>query len=320
MLHRSIMLVVCFLSLQSHADSKKHVLILIHSRTGHTLTLAESIKAGLEAKGTLAVEIKRVPPFRSMPKEPENLSLLPTANLDELQFYDALIFGSPVYFHSPAAEIMAFLQAGTEIWQRQLLKDKPAAVFFSSNHNGVVSAQESLRALLEALHMNLGLSAEACANLSNKPVEFGLCLEERLTKKTGPSLTLPPVPEPVGLYKPFVISGNHVYINQIALKNGSIEYPGIIGENVSEEEAKISTRDAMLNILAVLNLAVKGDLSKVKQAVQLSGYFTTVSGYATHARLLDEASKLTFEFLGEQKGRAIQEPHLVYHLFPAILP
>lgn len=54
--------------------------------------------------------------------------------------------------------------------------------------------------------------------------------------------TLPDVPKAVGNYSLYKKSGNLVYINQVALKNGKIEHPGVIGIDVSENEAKEATR------------------------------------------------------------------------------
>lgn len=280
----------------------KQVLVLIHSRTGNTLSFAKTLQSYLQKIENINVTIKRVPPLKLLAPDLEEMNELPIATIDELANYDALIFGSPVYFYAPSAEIMAFLQEGMRLWQEKSLKDKPAAVFLSSNKNGLSFAENSLRASIRALHMDDSIATRCSETLSNAE-QFAACFATNLMAKNQVPIELPAVPQPVGLYQPYKISGNQIYINQIALKNGVIEYPGIIGDTLTEEQAKISTRDAMLNVLAVLNQAVGGDLSKVKQAVQLSGFFTTVVGYTTHSRLLDEASKVTIEFLGEEKGK-----------------
>lgn len=113
------------------------------------------------------------------------------------------------------------------------------------------------------------------------------------------NILLPDAPAPVGNYKPFRISGKQVFINQIALKAGKVEHPGMIDREVTEEQAKQATRQTLLNILAVLKQAAGGDLDKVKQAVQLTGFFYTAAGYTKHAVLMNEASNLLVEILGE---------------------
>ncbi len=64
----------------------------------------------------------------------------------------------------------------------------------------------------------------------------------------------------------------------------------------------------MLNVLAVLQEAVGGDLGRVKQCVQLTGIFNTKDDYAKHAELMNIASDLTAEVFGD-KGN-MQEQHL----------
>ncbi|WP_316840193.1 NAD(P)H:quinone oxidoreductase [Pedobacter gandavensis] len=113
------------------------------------------------------------------------------------------------------------------------------------------------------------------------------------------NLTLPDAPAPVGNYKPFRLSGKQVFINQIALNAGKVDHPGMVGTEVTEEQAKLATRQTLLNVLAVLKQAAGGDLDNVKQAVQLTGFFYTAAGYTKHAVLMNEASNLLVEILGE---------------------
>lgn len=116
------------------------------------------------------------------------------------------------------------------------------------------------------------------------------------------NITLPQVPQPAGNYKPFVRSGNLVFINQVALKEGKILNPGKLGVDVNEQQVKEATKATMLNVIAVLKEAVGGDLNKVKQCVQLTGIFNTKDDYTKHADLMNVASDLTVDVFGE-KGK-----------------
>lgn len=115
-------------------------------------------------------------------------------------------------------------------------------------------------------------------------------------------IILPQVPQPAGNYKPYIRSGNLIFINQVALKDGKIQYPGKIGTTVSEKQAQEATKTTMLNVLAVLKDAVGGDLNRVVQCVQLTGIFNTTDQYTQHALLMNEASNLTVDVFGE-KGK-----------------
>lgn len=116
------------------------------------------------------------------------------------------------------------------------------------------------------------------------------------------SIVLPKVPQPAGNYKPYVRSGNLVFINQVALKDGKILNPGKLGVDVNEQQVKEATKATMLNVIAVLKEAVDGDLNRVKQCVQLTGIFNTKDDYTKHADLMNAASDLTVEVFGE-KGK-----------------
>lgn len=115
-------------------------------------------------------------------------------------------------------------------------------------------------------------------------------------------ITLPEVPQPAGNYKPYIRTGNLIFINQVALKDGKILNPGKLGKELNEQQVKEATRVTMLNVIAVLNEAVGGNLEQVKRCVQLTGIFNTPEGYTKHADLMNVASDLTVDVFGE-KGK-----------------
>lgn len=116
------------------------------------------------------------------------------------------------------------------------------------------------------------------------------------------NIVLPEAPKPVGNYVPYTISNHKVYINQVALKEGKILNPGKVGANVTDEQAKEATYQTMLNVISVLKEACGGDLNKVKQCVQLTGFFNTTPEYTQHAGIMNSASNLTALVFGE-KGK-----------------
>ncbi|MDQ0594207.1 NAD(P)H dehydrogenase (quinone) [Chryseobacterium ginsenosidimutans] len=131
--------------------------------------------------------------------------------------------------------------------------------------------------------------------ITEKPQNFNQILKEK-------GIILPEVPKPAGNYKPFVRSGNLIFINQVALKDGKILNPGKLGITVNEQQVKDAAKVTILNVLSVLNEAVGGDLSKVKQCVQLTGIFNTKDDYTNHAGLMNTASDLVVEVFGD-KGK-----------------
>lgn len=115
-------------------------------------------------------------------------------------------------------------------------------------------------------------------------------------------ISLPNAPAPVGNYTPYSITGNLVFINQVALKDGKILNPGKVGESITEEEAIAATKKTLLNVVAVLKTAVGGDLNRVKRCVQLTGYFNTTTSFTNHALLMNPASDLAVAIFGD-KGK-----------------
>ncbi|AZA54906.1 NAD(P)H:quinone oxidoreductase [Chryseobacterium sp. G0201] len=140
-----------------------------------------------------------------------------------------------------------------------------------------------------------GTFAKKAIVANEKPQDFNDILKQK-------NIVLPQVPKPAGNYKPFVRSGNLIFINQVALKDGKILNPGKLGVDVNEQQVKDATKATMLNVLSVLKEAVGGDLSKVKQCVQLTGIFNTKDDYTKHADLMNIASDLTVEVFGD-KGK-----------------
>ncbi|MBD3904783.1 Atu1372/SO_1960 family protein [Chryseobacterium sp. Ch-15] len=152
---------------------------------------------------------------------------------------------------------------------------------------------------------NFAKIAFALRGTFNKNSEIKISQNKSIEKVLADkNIVLPNVPKPAGNYQPYVKSGNLVFINQVALKDGKILYPGKLGVTVDENQVKEATKQTMLNVLAVLKDAVNGDLDKVKKVVQLTGIFNTKDDYAKHADLMNVASNLAVDVFGENGKHA----------------
>ena len=81
-------------------------------------------------------------------------------------------------------------------------------------------------------------------------------------------LSLPDVPAPVGHYTPAVRTGNLVFTSgQTARINGVRRYVGVVGRDVTVEEAYLSVRDSVLNCLACVR-SVAGSLEHILAIVK----------------------------------------------------
>ncbi|MEL0091396.1 MAG: RidA family protein, partial [Rhodospirillales bacterium] len=108
-------------------------------------------------------------------------------------------------------------------------------------------------------------------------------------------LSLPEAPKGVGNYEAWVRTGNLVMTSgQVSWVNGVLQYPGRLGENVSDEEGYEAARLSALNGIAQLQAAT-GDLEKVRQIVRIEGCVHCAPGYRGHPQVLNGASDLVNE-------------------------
>ena len=116
-------------------------------------------------------------------------------------------------------------------------------------------------------------------------------------------LTLPKAAAPVANYVPFVRTGNLVVISgQICFgPDGKLapEHVGKLGDTVSVEQGVAAARLCALNVLAQLDAAV-GDLDRaVEQCVRLGGFINAVPTFSGLAGIMNGASDLMVELLGD---------------------
>ena len=127
-------------------------------------------------------------------------------------------------------------------------------------------------------------------------------IEEKL-KSLG--IVLPTPAAPVANYVPFVVAGSFLIISgQLALgADGKLapEHKGKIGAGVDEADAKAAARLCAINLLAQAKAAL-GDLDKIARCVRLGGFMNTAPGYSAIAPIMNGASDLIVEVLGD-KGR-----------------
>ncbi|OBK41469.1 NAD(P)H:quinone oxidoreductase [Mycobacterium kubicae] len=128
--------------------------IIYYSATGHGTTMANRVAAAGEAAGA-EVRVRHVEETRdpaSFAQNPawtanyEATKDLPAATGEDILWADAVIFGSPTRFGSPAAQLRTFLDSLGGLWAQGKLADKVYAAFTSSNtrHGGQESTLLSL--------------------------------------------------------------------------------------------------------------------------------------------------------------------------------
>lgn len=130
------------------------ILILYYSMYGHVETMAEAVAEGARGiKGT-KVDIRRVPELmsekaaRAAGAKMEQAA--PTAQVDELPGYDAVIIGVPTRFGNMCSQMRNFLDRTGQLWLRGALVGKVGSVFVSTGtqHGGHETTITSVHATL----------------------------------------------------------------------------------------------------------------------------------------------------------------------------
>jgi enamine deaminase RidA (YjgF/YER057c/UK114 family) len=124
-------------------------------------------------------------------------------------------------------------------------------------------------------------------------------IEQRLAEL---GITLPSAPAPAGNYVASLKVGNLLYVSgAICLVDGQMTHTGKVGAERDIAYGQAAARVCALNLLAVAKSAL-GDLDLIEQVIQLNGFVNGVPGFADSPAVINGASDLMVEILGE-RGR-----------------
>ena len=114
------------------------------------------------------------------------------------------------------------------------------------------------------------------------------------------NITIPDAPDPVGAYVAYKFSGKLLYISgQSPIgKEGKI-IKGKIGKDLTLEHGQEAARLCVINILAQVKKAVKGDLSKVKNCVKITGFVNSTDDFKDQPKVINAASEMLSNVFGE---------------------
>jgi enamine deaminase RidA (YjgF/YER057c/UK114 family) len=120
------------------------------------------------------------------------------------------------------------------------------------------------------------------------------------------NLILPPAPKPLGVYKPFLVDGNKVYVSGhgTVKEDGSL-IVGRIGQNMTAEEGKSAARQVGLAILATLK-ANLGSLDKVKRVIKVLGMVNCTPDFESHPFIINGCSELFAQVWGDDNGVGVR--------------
>ena len=113
-------------------------------------------------------------------------------------------------------------------------------------------------------------------------------------------IVLPQAAAPAANYVPYVISGNLLYLSgQLPMENGKVGVTGHLGKDVDVAGGQRAAELCAINILAQAKAALDGDLSRIKRLIKLNGFVASVPEFTEQHLVINGASNLLANVLGE---------------------
>lgn len=131
------------------------IAVIYYSSTGHSYQLAQAVEEGARSVGaeTRLRKVKELAPDQVVASNAgwkahvEATEHIDEATLDDLDWADGYVFGTPVRYGLPAAQLKQFLDTTGPLWAQGKLANKPVAAF-----TGAMNAHGGQEAALLALN------------------------------------------------------------------------------------------------------------------------------------------------------------------------
>ena len=115
-------------------------------------------------------------------------------------------------------------------------------------------------------------------------------------------LVLPPVPTPLGNYRPWVLTGDLLYTAGLGPRRADGTFiSGKLGADLDIAQGREAARLVGLNLLAVIRAAL-GSLDRVDQVVKTLGMVNATPDFSAHPKVIDGFADLFAEVFGPERG------------------
>ena len=117
---------------------------------------------------------------------------------------------------------------------------------------------------------------------------------------------LPLAPTPLGVYKPFLIVGNLVYVSGHGpLKADKTLITGRVGDTISMDDGKLAAQQVGLAILATLKQNL-GSFNKIKRVIKVLGMVACPHDFEKHPYVINGCSELFAKIWGDDNGVGVR--------------
>lgn len=119
-------------------------------------------------------------------------------------------------------------------------------------------------------------------------------------------LTLPPAPKPLGVYKPCLTDGKHLYLSgHGTVKEDGTLIIGRVGLDMDMADGKLAARQVGLAMLATIK-ANLGSLNRVKRVIKVLGMVNCTADFERHPFVINGCSELFAQIWGEENGIGVR--------------
>ena len=133
-----------------------------------------------------------------------------------------------------------------------------------------------------------------------------MSFEDNLKKN---NIILPTAADPVGSYVATKISNKILFISgQISIDENGNLIKGKVGKDLDTKAGYAAAKRCALSIIAQVNKACNGDLSKIKSCVKLTGFVNSTNDFIEQPKVVNGASdliSLIFEDAGMHTRAAV---------------
>lgn len=119
-------------------------------------------------------------------------------------------------------------------------------------------------------------------------------------------LTLPPAPQPLGVYKPCLIDGKYLYLSGHGpVQDDKSLIIGRIGKDMNIEEGKLAARQVGLTMLSTIRAHI-GSFDKIKRVIKVLGMVNCTPDFEKHPYIINGCSELFAEVWGKDNGVGVR--------------
>lgn len=119
-------------------------------------------------------------------------------------------------------------------------------------------------------------------------------------------LSLPPAPQPLGVYKPYLIDGKYLYLSGHGpVQDDKSLIIGRIGRELDIEQGKLSARQVGLTMLSTIKANI-GSLNRIKRVIKVLGMVNCTEDFERHPYIINGCSELFAQVWGTENGIGVR--------------